>query len=219
MSDKAKSNASLPNEEVQRYLREKRHNTLHWYVLYVTAQHERQVLEAFTGKADSYRTTKSPLNRRLPPLDPPIEAYVPIREERHKWSDRTRVVPIIMTPGIVFVRIKLAEKRRLYISDHIRSFLFDKDLREPASISDSVMEAFRSIVENAEDSTMQTPVPGDTVQIISGKFEGYVGEVVRREGQSHFQLRISEGIAITLRMEESMMKVVPKGTKRIIPDI
>lgn len=226
MAEKLKTTSELTPEEVQRLLREKRYNALRWYVLYVTAQHERQILEAFTGKPDAYKPARrsgssASLNKKLPKLDPPIEAYVPMREERHKWSDRTRVVPICLAPGIIFVRIRLKDKARLYISEHIRKFLFRKDLREPASIPDATMEAFRSIVETSDiscDLSMQAPEPGDTVQIISGPFEGMLGEVVRRDGATHFQLRVFDGCAVTLRMEADMMKIVPKGTQRVFPD-
>ena len=223
MAENQKTTTELNDEEVQRLLREKRYNALRWYVLYVTAQHERQILEAFTGKPDAYRPARksrsgASLAKKLPVLDPPIEAYVPMREERHKWSDRTRVVPICLAPGIIFVRIRLKDKARLYISDHIRKFLYRKDLREPASISDATMEAFKSIVEKSSDSSMQAPEPGDTVQVLSGPFEGFQGEIVRRDGATHFQLRIFEGCAVTVRMDANMMKVVPKGTQRVFPD-
>jgi len=223
MAENQKTTTELNDEEVQRLLREKRYNALRWYVLYVTAQHERQILEAFTGKPDAYRPARksrsgASLAKKLPVLDPPIEAYVPMREERHKWSDRTRVVPICLAPGIIFVRIRLKDKARLYISDHIRKFLYRKDLREPASISDATMEAFKSIIEKSSDSSMQAPEPGDTVQVLSGPFEGFQGEIVRRDGATHFQLRIFEGCAVTVRMDANMMKVVPKGTQRVFPD-
>ncbi|MCR5361192.1 MAG: KOW motif-containing protein [Bacteroidales bacterium] len=223
MAENQKTTTELNDEEVQRLLREKRYNALRWYVLYVTAQHERQILEAFTGKPDAYRPARksrsgASLAKKLPVLDPPIEAYVPMREERHKWSDRTRIVPICLAPGIIFVRIRLKDKARLYISDHIRKFLYRKDLREPASISDATMEAFKSIIEKSSDSSMQAPEPGDTVQVLSGPFEGFQGEIVRRDGATHFQLRIFEGCAVTVRMDANMMKVVPKGTQRVFPD-
>ena len=223
MAENQKTTTELNDEEVQRLLREKRYNALRWYVLYVTAQHERQILEAFTGKPDAYRPARksrsgASLAKKLPVLDPPIEAYVPMREERHKWSDRTRIVPICLAPGIIFVRIRLKDKARLYISDHIRKFLYRKDLREPASISDDTMEAFKSIIEKSSDSSMQAPEPGDTVQVLSGPCEGFQGEIVRRDGATHFQLRIFEGCAVTVRMDANMMKVVPKGTQRVFPD-
>ncbi|MBE6332990.1 MAG: hypothetical protein E7070_11970 [Bacteroidales bacterium] len=223
MAENQKTTTELNDEEVQRLLREKRYNALRWYVLYVTAQHERQILEAFTGKPDAYRPARksrsgASLAKKLPVLDPPIEAYVPMREERHKWSDRTRIVPICLAPGIIFVRIRLKDKARLYISEHIRKFLYRKDLREPASISDDTMEAFKSIIEKSSDSSMQAPEPGDTVQVLSGPFEGFQGEIVRRDGATHFQLRIFEGCAVTVRMDANMMKVVPKGTQRVFPD-
>ena len=157
---------SLSPEEFERLERAKRHDEIGWYVLYVTALHERQMLEAFTGKPDPYKRGGKSQRGSYAPLDPVIEAYVPIREEKRKWSDRVKVVPVVLTPGIVFVHIKLSERRRLYINDHVRSFLYNKDRKEPARISDAQMEAFRAMVSEGEDVSMITPVKGDTVQIM-----------------------------------------------------
>ena len=209
---------SVSPEEYKVIQRNKRFEELGWYVLYVTAQHERQFLEAFTGKPDPYKRGGKACRRSFPLLDPPIEAYVPIREEKRKWSDRIKIVPVILTPGIVFVHIKLSERRRLYINDHVNRFLYNKDKQEPARISDNQMEQFRSMVEEGEDVSMITPILGDTVQILTGKFQGYVGEIVRVDGKSKFQLRLNDYMAITISINADDVKYVPKGTKRIIPD-
>ena len=205
-------------EQYEAMMRNKRFEELGWYVLYVTALHERQFLEAFTGNPDPYKRGGKSGRRAFPPLDPPIEAYVPIREEKRKWSDRVKIVPVILTPGIIFVHIKLSERRRLYINDHVNRFLYNKDKQEPARISDAQMEQFRNMVEEGEDVSMITPIVGDTVQVLRGKFQGYVGEIVRVDGKNKFQLRLNEVIAITVSINADDVKYVPKGTQRVIPD-
>ena len=209
---------SLSPEEYAKLERNKRQEELGWYVLYVTAQHERQFLEAFTGKPDPYKRGGKAARANLAPLVPPIEAYVPIREERRKWSDRVKVVPMILTPGIVFVRIKLSERRRLYLNEHVHFFLYNKDRQEPARISDMQMERFRAMVDQGEDVSMSTPVKGDTVQIMTGKFEGFVGEIIRVDGKDKFQLRLNEVLAITISVPADNVKKVPKGTPQDYAD-
>ena len=215
-----KTTAELSDSEKQRLLRQKRHKELHWYALYVSPLHERQLLEAFTGVPDPYvRTRRGRQVRAVSRLDPPIEAYVPIREEKHKWSDRTRIVPVVLIPGVVFVRIRLEERQRLYISDHINAFLYNKDRQEPAQIADETMLQFRRIVENESDVSMITPTVGDTVQILSGPYEGFVGEVVRQNGKALFQLRLTDNLAVALTISEDQIRIVPRGTVRSIPDV
>ena len=53
-----KTTAELSDSEKQRLLRQKRHKELHWYALYVSPLHERQLLEAFTGVPDPYVRTR-----------------------------------------------------------------------------------------------------------------------------------------------------------------
>ncbi|MBR0038103.1 MAG: KOW motif-containing protein [Bacteroidales bacterium] len=215
-----KTISELPDSEKARILRERRQKELHWYAIYVTPLHERQLLEAYTGVPDPYaRTQRGRANRALAKLDPPIEAYVPIREEKHKWSDRTRIVPVVLTPGIIFVRIRLEERRRLYIADYVNAFLYNKDKKEPAAIDDEVMVQFRTIVEHETDISLVTPSVGDTVQILSGPYEGFVGEVVRDRGNALFQLRLTDNLAVALTIKEDQIKIVPRGTMRKIPDV
>ena len=199
-----------------RLRRERRRSELHWYVLLVAGQHERQLLEALSGTPDPFWHGKR--DRNLPKLDPPVEAYVPIRAERRQWSDRLCVRPVVLLPGVVFVRIALADYQRVFVCNYVRSFLYDRDKREPAAIDDERMEQFRHIVESADEVAVQTPVPGSTVQIISGPYKGYVGEVIQEYGKSRFQLRLTEGFAVTLTIDEALLKVVPAGTPSVIPE-
>lgn len=210
---------NLPDSEKARLLHEKKQKELHWYVLKVASQHERQLLEAFTGIPDKYmRTEKRRKERALKKLEPPIEAFVAIREQKHKWSDRMRTVPVILIPGMIFVRIRLEDKKRLYLSDFVKSFLFDKDKKEPACISDDIIAEFRKAIEDEVDISMQKPVAGSTVMIQHGPYEGFVGEVIKVRGGNKFQLRLTDSLAVVLTIDLSQIKVVPEGTAREIPD-
>lgn len=204
--------------EYAKHAKAKRQETLGWYALSVTAQHERKILEAFTGVKDKYSRDKKDTRSKYGVIAEPIEAYLPIREEKHKWSDRVRIVPVVLTPGIIFVRIKQVDRSKLYINEHIHGFLFDKDKREPALIRDSVMKQFRKAIDEADDVSVDLPQPGSTVMIVTGKFEGYVGEVIRKDGMDKFQLRLSDRMALTFSINQDYLRVVPKGTVSEFPD-
>src|SRR5579863_7697582 len=42
-----------------------------------------------------------------------LNAYVPVRWERHKWSDRIKDVAVVLFPGYVFCRMKGSDGLRV----------------------------------------------------------------------------------------------------------
>lgn len=213
----------LTDSEKVRVDRQRRFSELHWYVLFVTPLHELRLWEYFTGKPcpDRRHVSKKDRQGNLisdPVLNPPIEAYVPYRIERRKWSDRIKKVPCLLAPGIIFVRIKLDNRSALFVDDKVRSFLYDHDRHEPVAIADWQMEQFRMMVEMSPDISMVVPVPGETVKIVKGAFKGMVGEVVRRrdEHSVKFQITLTGQCAFQMDLTIDDFIVVPKGT---LPDL
>ena len=217
-----KNLTSIYTEEdlIRQKQRQERAQQLAWYALVVAPQHERQVLEALTGKPDEYKRGGKAARKNIASLQNPIEAYVPIRLEKHKWSDRTKIVPIVLIPSIVFVRIRLAESKTeiLQLDECIKMFIYNKDKHEPEQIPDVQMQMLKDSVEKAEDLSIQTPVPGDTVQVMSGPFTGYVGEIIRVDGGTKFQLRLTHNLAGVFTMDLDRIRVVSPDTKTSFPD-
>lgn len=208
-------------EDLIRYKqKQERANRFAWYALVVSPQHERQVLEALTGKPDEYKRGGKAARKNIAPLPKPIEAYVPIRLEKHKWSDRTKIVPVVLMPGIVFVRIRLVESKTdiLHLDECVKMFLYNKDKHEPEQIPDIQMQRLMDSVGKAEDLSIQVPIPGDTVQVLSGPFEGYVGEIIRVDGGTKFQLRLTHNLAGVFSMDLNHIRVVEAGTQPSFPD-
>lgn len=200
--------------------KQERARSLAWYALVVNPQHERQILEALTGVPDPFKRGGKAARKKITPLNPPVEAYVPIREEKHKWSDRTRIVPVVLISGIIFVRIRMSEDklRILTMDENVKFFIYNKERREPEQIPDNQIDALRKAVGEAVDLSIQTPMPGDTVQIMSGPFEGFVGEVIRSDGGAKFQLKLTHDIAGVFSIDLNHIKVVPAGTVTEYPD-
>lgn len=162
----------LTESERAEIARLKRRAAIRWYVLYVRSNHERKVMELLHKKN--------------------IEAYVPQRMEKRKYSDRVVLRPALIVPGIVFVRISLNDKDNVYIDPAILGFMFDRTLREPEHIPDREMNQFMSIVDSDVHISMVKPMQGDMVRIIRGRFEGFVGQMVF-DGNGHkFQIRLGE---------------------------
>ncbi len=210
-------NSQLTPEEIQSMLRNRRRNKLQWYVLYVTAQHERKIADAISKQEESIYLQKQ-INGKLTDSDYKIKTYVPTQTVKRKWSDRVVEKQVVIIPGVIFLRLKLVDKQRIYIDTNIRSFLYNKDKREPEPIPDWQMYQFQQLVNENTDLSMETPEIGDSVKIVIGKFKGFVGELIRKNnGETKFQIRIA-GLAFPINIsKEEVVKVEP-GTLPELPD-
>ena len=196
----------------------KRQEKVCWYALNVTQNHEFRLCEYYTGKTfphRRHRKRKDCNGNILPPLKPErvIEAFVPYKLEKHKWKDRTKIVPEILVPGIVFVRFAMKDKDMMFCDHHVQSFIYDKQKRFAVIIPDDVMDRFIRMVESSVELSMSVPTVGDTVQIVRGDFKGMVGEVVRTEGNLSFQLRLTSRLACLMKIDADDIMVVPEGTE------
>lgn len=203
--------------EIQEFFRNKRRNKLQWYVLYVTSQHERKIADAITQKEESIYLQKQ-MNGTLTDSDYKIKTYVPTQTVKRKWSDRIVKKKVVIIPGVIFLRMKLIDKQRIYIDSNIKSFLFNKEKKEPEPIPDWQMYQFQQLVNENTDLSMETPELGDTVKITVGKFEGFVGMLIRKNnGETKFQIRIA-GLAFPINISKDDVIKVEPGTLPDLPD-
>lgn len=207
----------LTPAEIESMLRNRRRNKLQWYVLYVTAQHERKIADAINKLEESIYQQKQ-INGRLSSTDYKITAYVPTQTVKRKWSDRVVEKQVVIIPGVIFLRLKLVDKQRIYIDGNIKSFLYNKEKREPEPIPDWQMYQFQQLVTETKDLSMETPEIGDTVQIVIGKFKGFVGELIRKNnGETKFQIQIA-GLAFPINISKEEVVKVDPGTLPELPD-
>ena len=108
-----------------------------------------------------------------------IEHYLPQRREMHRWSDRRKIVDVLLVPRYVFVRGTEAERRAILPREpRIIGFLSMDG--KPSVIPDAEMDAFRQMVESDRGvSLSQAPLaPGDRVRVVSGPLMGMECELV-----------------------------------------
>lgn len=220
------STKSQPLFDVEKSIREsqKRNERVCWYALNVTPNHEFRLWEYYTGKQFPYRrhTVRKDANgKKLPPIkmDPVIEAFVPYRLQKRVWSDRVKTIPVVQSPGMIFVRMAMKNRDKIFYDHYVQSFVYDKARRFLTIIPDDEMNSFIKVVEDSEDSYITTPIAGNKVQIIRGKFEGLVGEVIRNDGKLRFQIRVTSLIAVSMSIAAEDIVVVPEYTESILPDI
>ncbi len=105
-----------------------------------------------------------------------IEHYLPVVERESQWSDRKKRViePVIRS----YVFAKVSEKDRLLVMENqyiIRTLFF---AGKPAIIPDWQIENLRSFLEKTQEVWVHNGIlKGAKVKVISGPFEGVVGEI------------------------------------------
>ena len=172
-----------------------------WYALCVTALHEKKIRDAINDRGQLLLDTQQ--------LDYQIRAWVPIRQEKHKWSDRVKLVDVIQVPGIVFVQLKQIDKAQIYINPHIKNFLFNKTKRTAEPIPNNVMDSFITRFDSGDevDISMEEPQVGEKVKMLTGSMKGIVGRMVRKEGKNRFRIRFSEFTFSFVVDQEKFVKV------------
>ena len=123
-----------------------------------------------------------------------IEHYLPVRREVHRWSDRRKVVEVLVIPRYVFVRCTPSERLSVLASDpRIRRFLSLQGV--PSVVPDSEMETFRRMVEEGPGGVSMsagTLAPGDRVRVMDGPLTGLECELVSVGGGRCLAVRLGQ---------------------------
>lgn len=147
-------------------------NGLHWFVAFVRSCCERKAGDFFESLG--------------------YEAFVPIRKEVHKWSDRRKVIDAVLLPHLVFVRMSEDQRRKACsFNPYVTGFMSANRpgsglLFSPAIVRDDDMELFRCFVD-AHSCRIEMHSgklgPGDRVRVVSGPLEGRECELVSIDGK------------------------------------
>lgn len=209
----------MNNKDIEEQFRKKRlerqRQELHWYALFVQGNHERNIATALIEREKENLS----LPDRLQKPEVVNQVFVPTRQVKRKWSDRVKVVDVVLTTGMIFVRMKLVNQRDVYIDPYIRHFLYDRDSRTPAVIPDSQMSDFMSVLNQDVDVSVCAPEVGDKVRILRGPYEGRTGYLIRKDNTSRFQLKLCHGLAFQFNISMSDVALVSPDAEDIIPDV
>ena len=161
-----------------------------WFVGRVSPLHERKVADILSKMAD-------------------VECFLPVRIERHKWSDRMKNVEVVLTPGYVFVRCRQSRLRQL-LSDipDLKSFLYNRREKRSDTIPEKQMELFRLMVEYEDrDIVVDTTKfsVGDHVRVILGPLAGHECDLVEING-THC-IAVNLGLLGSARIEMPLKQV------------
>ena len=114
--------------------------------------------------------------------DKGCEIYLPLRIERHSWSDRRKNVTIPLFPGYAFVRVErsAAERRRILETPGLMGFVSFGNIIVP--IPAPQIEGLRLLLK---ENTPFAPYPfvkaGQRVRVRGGSLDGLEGVLVEFE--------------------------------------
>ena len=193
MGNKVTEPLSPSPEEVLAKLKKARE--IHWYGLHVTAQHERKLVDILKEKG--------------------LEAYVPTRQEKHRWADRMKVVEQVLTPSIIFVRNSMAKKNDVFVTRDVKCYVYAPGSNRPSPIPDNVMADFMRLIDANYDFKMTLPFVGEDVMVLDGPLKGLVGQLVKIEGNNQLIIKLNDAFGAAVKLDSLSVTKVPKGTSSI----
>ena len=143
-----------------------------WYAVRTFSRAEKQVVERLRGKG--------------------VEAYVPLRVEKRKWSDRIKVVETPLITCYVFVRVKTDRMIDVLRTQGVVGYV--KENREPVIVPDVQMENFmRSVASLPQNVSFTTDVikKGEPIIVKRGPLAGMKGEMVEYANGHRLIIRLN----------------------------
>ncbi len=138
-----------------------------------------------------------------------VEYYLPMRREVRRWSDRRKVVDVLVLPRFVFIRCTNRRRLELLSSDpRIRGFL--SLAGEPSVVRDCEMQTFMSMVEKGSGvSVSQAPLaPGDRVRVTDGPLAGVECELVSTGNGKCLAVRLGLLGTATMEIDSQMVEKI-----------
>lgn len=156
-----------------------------WYAIYTRSRCEKKVFDQLTTYG--------------------IEAYLPLRYEIHKWSDRRKRIDVPVINSYCFVNINYnTERTKIYEAYGFVAFV--QHDHKPVVIPQSEMDAMRQAVESklaieVENHLLRT---GKKVRVISGPMTGAVGIVESLTDKNVKIVLSTVGITLSVKLTDEM---------------
>ena len=144
---------------------------LKWHILYVASRCERVVAKQLARSG--------------------IEHCVPVQKQWHQWSDRKKLVEVVLFPGYVFVGLHHGEQHAAVLKmTHVAGFVKFGD--EKAVLSKRDLALIRQIGQSEHPVQVGAGAlaQGDEVEIIAGPLKQLQGRIIGMNGSAHVQLAL-----------------------------
>jgi hypothetical protein len=123
-----------------------------------------------------------------------IETFVATKKEKHKWSDRIKVIERLIIPMVVFVHITEEDLPQLRNNKNIRKILSYPGDKIPTRIPDEQIERFKFMLDHSEEPVLldnRNLTVGENIRVIKGPLYGLCGFLLKSyEGESFISISI-----------------------------
>jgi transcription antitermination factor NusG len=124
-------------------------------------------------------------------MEKQCEAFLPLIEKVHIWSDRKKKVKEPLFRGYVFVRTDLRDKEKILTTDGVVRFVGVSG--KPSSIPEAQIDWLRRIIGESMNVQHEKYLEvGERVRVIAGPLLGLEGIVIRNQGISRVVISIAE---------------------------
>ena len=139
-----------------------------------------------------------------------IENYLPVQYQLRQWSDRKKLVEVVVIPMIIFVSVESSEIHKLLDNPLIIKPLYQMGGgRNLAVIPDSQIDQLKFILGQSDYSVTFDPdifKVNDKVRVVRGPLMGLTGEIVNSDDK-YLELAVSIGIRGTARLNIEKINV------------
>ena len=161
--------------------------------------------------------TKSKSEKKLAALlnDSGFEASCPTFTTIRQWSDRKKKVELPLISCVVFVKETKKAPNDLFMFPQVISVM--KEFGKPALVRHSELQNLLILCGQWEDDLVNQEnysdyAPGDYVEVVSGKFQGMRGEMVKSQGKHKLYLTIkSLRMVFSILLPKSQVKLIAKN--------
>lgn len=170
-------------------------NDPHWFAAYTHVHQERKTAERLASMG--------------------IESFVPVRQAKHKWSDRIKVVEELLIPNMIFVHCtELKRIDTLRFVPQIFAYMNHRGPYNPAIIPDLQMLNFQRICKVGQDRvTFSKFAVGDRVKIIRGPLAGMEGLLTRKGNLHSFSIKVEKIGFATVDIKPDDIEPLPGRNK------
>lgn len=135
----------------------------YWYVIYTRSRFEKKVY------ADL---------RKLG-----FHAFLPLKKETRKWSDRTKVIEAPLLPSYVFVYTTPCKFKDIYLIRGFTKFISFEG--KPSRIKEEEIQLIQNIITHELPVKVSEYKLGDYVEVQKGPLAGWRGRVKFTKGKSN----------------------------------
>jgi len=135
-----------------------------------------------------------------------IDAYLPLRRQLKRWSDRKKWIDEPLIKSYIFVRIAQREQTEVLMTKGITRFIYFGG--KVTSMPDKQIEDLKLLLASPVELevTEENLLPGEKIILKAGPLKGMTGEIISYRSQKQLALRLeSLGCSVIIHAPTSLI--------------